>query len=1239
MAATETRARALPIVGVGASAGGLEAFSRLLHQLPDDCGMAFVFVQHLDRKRPSLLSSALARATRMVVEEARDGVRVEENHVYVIPADADLTLRDGALAVVERTAAPGPHLPIDLLFQNLAESAGSGAIGVLLSGTGTDGTEGLRAIRAGGGITFAQDPGSARFGAMTAHAIGEGVVDQVLTPEGIGLSLPRLGHHPYLTDPESDQPPSEWGATNQQRLLRQVLEHLRRSSGIDFAEYKESTVRRRLLRRMALLQVATVEHYVLRLQDDPAEAAALCKDLLIHVTGFFRDPEVFEALARRVLPEILARHGDGSPVRVWVPGCSTGEEAYSLAMMLREVGPAHFAPPIQIFGSDISAAAIARARAGHYPRTAVRGVPAALLQRYFEPVEGGYRVEKAIRELCVFVQHDITRDPPFAKLDLVSCRNLLIYFSPGLQRRVVPLFHYCLDTDGVLLLGRSESLSAFSDLFAILDDPSKVFVRKGASRGAAGPRPGWSRTGDSSPRLPSQATPAPPGTDLAKQVGALLVRRYAPPGAVINERMQILQIHGDTSPYLQLPVGQPNLNILEMARQGLLVDLKLALERARRDGAPTRREGIEAQRDGRTSLVNIQVIPLTGAPVSEHCFLVLFEPAGVLAAAAPGRVRASEDRQLARLQEEMAATKDYLQAVLDERLRINEALTATNEELISGNEELQSTVEELETAKEELQSTNEEITTVNDELRDRHQEMSQLNDDLVNLLEVAEIPIVIVGRDGRVRRFTPRASPLMSLLPGDIGRPITDLRPSVAIPHLGAQISEVLATERTKESDVLDREGRWHRMQLRPYRTADGRVDGVVLSLLDIDRLKHAVTDAEEALAHLMGIVETVKVPLVVLDGDLAVQSANKAFYEGFSLSPEECRKQSFFEIGEGMWNAPDLRLQLAQAVSEGVACEVDREIQRPPGNPRVIAVAGSVFRWKTERPMLVLTLVDITERTAMLIAAQAARLEAEQANRAKDAFLATLTHELRTPLASIAMRAALLQQAHVDLARARSVGEAIERSARVQSDLIEDLLDIPRVVSGKLRLDSRPVDIATVVGAAIETVQVSADAGRIELEAELGAGGAVVCGDARRLQQVFWNLLVNAVKFTPAGGRIAVTVCGSEADVEVRVADTGQGIAPGFLPQVFDRFAQAEGGIAGGRGGLGIGLALVRDLVRLHKGKVTAESPGEGQGATFTVSLPRTTPALACGDDAVEPPPTFVPPAVLMRAEPARSP
>src|SRR3989449_4575189 len=861
----QSRRGLFPIVGVGASAGGLEAFTQLLKALGPGTGMAYVLVQHLDPSHESALTELLAKATEMPVRQVTDATPVEPNHVYVIPPNVDMIISQGILRLTARTETRGYHMPIDRFLRSLAEDQGSNAIGVILSGTASDGTLGLAATKAEGGITFAQDEKSAKFDGMPQSAIAAGCVDFVLPPEAIGRKLERIRAHPYLAPASSSRTPELVPDGDPQ--LKNILHLLRMANEVDFSDYKPATVKRRIIRRMALHQIGTLKDYVQLLRHHPAEVEALHEDLLIKVTSFFRDPAAFEALKAEVFPGILKHRSPEEPIRVWVPGCSTGEETYSQAIALLEfLGHRSADIPIQLFGTDLSQESIGKARAGIYPESIVADVSPERLRRFFAKVEVGYRINKTIRDMCVFARQNFLQDPPFSRIDVISCRNVLIYLGPVLQKRIMPIFHYALKPRGFLMLGGAEGIiGTGSDLFELMDRKHKIYCRKSTPSGlhfdfAASQYP----TGAANLASDKQ-TQKREGVvqllDLRKEADRILLTKYAPVAVVINDDMEVLESRGHVGLYLELASGRASFNVLKMAREGLLFDLQAAINKAKteKEGVPVRKENVPVERDGELKDVNLEVTRFKVASNRERNFLIVFEdsrPAGRAESAGTvaGEAKLSEggkekrsDRQSSHLKQELVATKRYLHSLVEDKEASNEELQAANEEILSSNEELQSTNEELQTAKEELESTNEELHTVNEELHNRNFELTEANTDLVNLLSSVNIAMVMLGRDLRIRRVTPGGGERFGFLLTDVGRPITNIRPNIDVPDLEQIILEVINTVSVKEREVQDREGHWYSLRILPYKTLEDTIDGAVLTLVDINDLKNNLDEIKQS--------------------------------------------------------------------------------------------------------------------------------------------------------------------------------------------------------------------------------------------------------------------------------------------------------------------------------------------------------------------------------------------------------
>ena len=1614
-ASQENGNRAFPVVGIGASAGGLEAFGKLLEHLPVDTGMAFVLVQHLDPTHESLLTQLLSRNTGMVVSEVIDGMAVAPNHVYVIPRNTNMAIVEGVLRLLPREEARGRHRPIDYFLRTLAEDQGDRAIGVILSGTASDGTLGLEAIKADGGIAFAEDPESAKYDSMPRSAIASGHVDFVLTPEGIAKELARISRHPYVTPEAGTATPVEEETKHTSKNgFRKIMWLLRTAKGVDFTNYKANTLYRRVERRTVLNRMESMEDYSEILGKNAAELEALYQDILINVTSFFRNPEAFSVLKETIFPKIVKHRASDEPIRIWTLGCSTGEEAYSIAITFAEfAGDNRDHIPAQIFATDLSDRGIEKARAGFYSRDIAESVSPERLRRFFTEADGGYRISKTIRDMVVFSRQNVIADPPFSRLDLISCRNLLIYLEPVLQKQVLPSLHYALKPTGLLWLGASETVGAASDLFTPEDKKHRFYSKKqGSSR--VHPRPGGvprarKRGGAYRQSAAEQVSEQfRIEHDAHKEADRILLAHYTPASVLINSEYEILQFRGLTRPYLEHPPGKATHNLFKMAREGLMLPLRAAIQKAKKEDAIIRKRGVRLNFEGEYWQITLEVVPIKGLEGNERCYLILFEPDSVQNRGSeptplPTRVsrtdRKTKNSQVARLEEELLAAREYTQSLVEQQEAANEELQSSSEELQSSNEELQSINEELETAKEELESSNEELATLNDELQNRNLELTKLNDDLNNLHISTNIPILFLGRDLRIRRFTPQAERALNLVATDVGRPISNIKLKLNIPDLESLIVEVIETITVNEREVRDDEGRWYLMRMRPYKTADNKIDGAVIALVDIDALKRFEVELLEARDYAEAIIRTARDPLLVLNAELRVITGNPAFYRDFKVESADWEGGLIYEVGNRQWDIPELRelledivpnnsffndfvvthdfehlgrrtmllnarrlddlsgqpsrillgiqdvtdrlefqaavqrsetryRRLFEASKDGVLIvdpesrkildanpfmsellnytreellgrelfeigllrdeEMNREafrellhqgfiryedlplvtregrrrdvefvsnlyseageaiiqcnirditqrkrienvlresedryrtlfdlgsvavyscditgvikefnrravelwgrepvpgdtderfcgsfklfrtdgsfmphaqcpmadvltgkipeardaevlIERPDGSritvivnirplkneqgevtgvincffditerkraeealresetrfreladamPQIVWSArpdGYVdyynkrwydysglnegdeqeswnpilhpddlqrsvdtyfdcireskpfqieyrfkdrfhggYRWFMGRALPIKneqghilrwfgTCTDIddvkraeVEREKLLANESAALAQAEAANRVKDEFLATISHELRTPLNAMMGWADMLRRGELDGSAAIHAAETIARNARLQNQLISDLLDVSRIVSGKVRLQRRAVELYQIIEAAIDTVRPVADERRVVLKLHSSDGVGLVLGDSGRLQQVVWNLLSNAIKYSARGASVDVSLEREGTDVAIIVRDTGEGIGPEILPYIFDRFRQADGATTRRHGGLGLGLAIVHHLVEAHGGTVRAESVGIGHGSTFTVTLP----------------------------------
>ncbi|HZU89458.1 MAG TPA: chemotaxis protein CheB [Stellaceae bacterium] len=834
-------ASSLPIVGIGASAGGIEALEAFFRAMPRDNGMAFVIITHLPRNRRSLLPEILGRITAMPTAEAQNNQTVEAEHVYVLPPGATMTIAGGRLGVHASDAGDHTHMPIDLFFTALAEDRGDHAIGIVLSGGGSDGTLGLKAIKERGGLTIAQGGNDSRprFAQMPESAVAAGFVDLVLPVEDIPG---RLVEYVKKWDQFVPEQPAD--------ALSRVYRLLRVRTGHDFSQYREQTFQRRIQRRMQVAQIERLEDYVARLEKEPDEVGALFRDLLIGVTGFFRDPAAFQALEATVIPKIFEHKGVADEVRIWVPGCATGEETYSLAILCAErLGKLPARPRVTIFGTDIDDTALTAARAGRYPAPLLRDVSPERLARFFTEEEGTYRIANALRDMCIFSTHSVIRDPPFSRLDLVSCRNLLIYFRTQLQDQVIPVFHYALRPGGFLFLGLSENVSRFTELFQPIDQQHRTFQRRGFMTRTTVPL---------APFLPQLRNGrVPPGNrdgtprhraEVLRRFSAAILKSFAPVYVIIDEADQALLFSAGTGKYLQAPPGPPTRDVVAMARPGLRADLYAALRGARETGQRMTRERIPVEVDGEVRMVGLAVQPITEADMTAYG--VVFTDQGPVRPPDESDGRGAEgDAVLRQIEQELQETRERLQATIEELETANEEFRSSNEELVSVNEELQSTNEELETSKEELQSVNEELQTVNAELSSKIEELGRANTDLNNFIQSTQIATVFLDRNLVIRNFTPEVTRIFNLIPSDRGRPLTDIVGRIDYPELESDMHAVAGTGQTIERSVGVEGGAHYLARILPYRNNDNVIDGVILTFVDVT----SIIAAEEKQKALTG--------------------------------------------------------------------------------------------------------------------------------------------------------------------------------------------------------------------------------------------------------------------------------------------------------------------------------------------------------------------------------------------------
>ncbi len=1214
----------------------------LVSAIPVETGLAFVLIQHLDPRHDSMLVNILSGATALPVQEVVDGVRIERDHVYVIPPDTQMTIEGDVLRLQPRSTKL-PHRPLDTFFGSLAEDRKSDAIGVVLSGNDADGAIGLQAIHDAGGITFAQSPESAKFDVMPRASAS--VADFVLPPSGIAEQLVNIASR----DGDGDGEPIQPSAAEFDR----VLQLLRGHHPVDFSHFKRASLERRILRRVLLGNHAGLSSYADSLEKDSAALETLYQDLLIGVTSFFREPERFEALKTVVFPAIVQNRRAEDSVRIWVAGCSTGEEVYSIAMTLIEfLDGRPDAPRISIYGTDINEQSLRQARVAFYPQRLLSGISPKRLAQFFTPAPGGYKIGKALRELCVFAAHDVTRDPPFSKIDLATCCNVLIYFDPDLQKKAVALLQYALAPGGFLMLGSSENLRGGTNLLTPVSTKPLIYRKREV--------PGALATFDVSPRAHA-SLPVASSAPVARRIGSahhdeddtFLAAHLAPCGVLINEQMEITRVRGDVAPFIALEPGDASLNLFGLVRHHeVLAVLRPAVRRAFREQTFVSREDIFVMDGDVRRCMAFEVIPFGAAPPGSDGGRSTLDRCWILfhALPAPAKPRAES----AGRRTEIDGLRHALAAAIGDREQLADEASAAAEEAQSSDEELRSTNEELETAKEELQSANEELSTLNDELRLRNTALVGLNDDIENLLGAVEIPILFVGVDMAVRRFNVTAGMLLNLRSEAIGRPLREARSTLDVSFLEKLVGTVIETAAPADVEVQDARGDWRLLRIRAYRTSDGKIDGAIVAVLDINVLKRSVLVAEEATRAANMLSEASALLASSLDYETTLESVARLSTAAFA---DWCAVDLVNDDG----SIRHLTVSHANPVLRELALQFQqaafREPEHAPGAPQALRLRKSVLlndiaesqltgirpeakitqligalgvRSLISVPLIVRDKVlgtttfsssrrryeavdlqlaeELSQRAAVAIDTAMLFREAESANRYKDAFLGTVAHELRTPLTSIV--------GWVQLAKASPdmLGEALVRvdeSASLLRVFIEDLLDITRIREQKLSVEMAEVDLSMVVRSAIEMTAITAGGRRIQVRPYLILDPAPLRGDHVRLLQVVWNLLSNAVKFTPYGGEIDVRLEREGSAARLSVTDTGIGISADFAPHVFELYRQAEQN-GGHLPGLGIGLSIVAQILNLHGGTVRVESPGLGLGSTFVVTLPLREPMPA---------------------------
>jgi two-component system CheB/CheR fusion protein len=1177
------------VVGIGASAGGLDPIEKFFDHLPRDTGMAFVIVQHLSPDFRSLMDELLARHTDMPIHLVEDGMLVEANHVYLIPAKKEMIIAGGRLLLSDRSRQKELTLPIDVFFRSLAQDCGSRAVAIVLSGGGSDGSRGIRDIREAGGLVLVQDVDSAQFDGMPKTARDAGVAQWVLSPQDMPRVLVEHREHPTAPTPSASDPPG----------LAAVYRMLQDEFGLDFTLYKPTTVTRRIERRLALASTPDIEEYVERLKQDRTELDVLYRDLLIGVTRFFRDPPLFELLEQRVLPDLFRRDSPDTPIRIWIAGCATGEEAYSFAIVLQDLMEKLGERKVKIFASDVHRGSLEHATRGIYAADAVAHVTPERLARYFLRVGDDYQVVPDVRQMVVFAAHDVIKAAPFTRVDLISCRNMLIYLQPSAQQKVLSLFHFALNRGGLLVLGPSESPGGMASDFETVDKHWKVFrkhtdvripVDMGRQRALyADPRVG--------PPVTLVPTSKPSLVQLLGTYDALL-DEVMPPSLLVSERGELVHAFGGASRFLRPRDGRQGLDLLDAIDGELRVVISGGLKRAFAESSAIVFKGVHIETNGKAGVYKVTLRRIASRSQGGPHILVSFE-AIEPARAAPVRPETEIDldqvsrEQLARLEAELGHTKESLQAAIEE-------LQSTNEELQASNEELQASNEELQSTNEELQSVNEELYTVNAEYQRKISELTELTNDMDNLLSSTEIGTIFLDRDLTIRKFTPQIAETFSLMAHDVGRPIETFAHKMDHPELVDDMKRVVATGSPVERELRDVRGKSFFMRVLPYR-ARGKADGVVLTVIDVSGLKAA----EDALFHerylLNSLLHGVPDAIYFKDAHTKFIRTNRAMAARLGLDdPKDAVGKTAIEI-PNREAALVLDQQDECVLRTGKAQHYQLETRLDEDGAKGWDLTTRLPLWDANHGVVGVIVIsrNVTEQ-------KRAEAKAEEAVRRRDQFLAMLSHELRNPLGAIVTATALLRRTEAGASSmAQRSLDVMSRQSQQMAGLLDDLLEVSRVTQNKIVLRKERLDLTAIAKDTADAQREQFHAAGLDFRMIQDVRTLSVEADATRLQQIIANLLGNAAKYTPRGGKVVLSLGSEGNEAVIRVRDTGSGLPKNMLDSVFDLFVQAGQTLDRSGGGIGVGLTLVRSLVTMHGGSVSAHSDGEGKGCEFVVRLP----------------------------------
>ena len=1205
-----------PVVGMGASAGGLGALLQFFEHMPVGNGMAFIVIVNLTPAPESNAAEILQRVTKMPVIQVDAITEIEADHVYLIPPGHDLMMNDGHLQLSEPVTTRATHAAIDLFFRTLAQVHKERAIAIVMSGTCTNGAAGLARVKERGGVTLAQSPEDAEYDGMPKAAIATGMVDFVLSAADMPQRLLNLwANASRIRLPKDADPSMRAGALESvdaarrsEEALRDIMTLLRSYSRNDFGHYKRATVLRRIERRLQVNSLPDLPSYRDYLREHPEEAKPLLQDMLISVTNFFRDCAAFEALERNILPGLLENRVQEDPLRVWVAGCATGEEAYSVTMLVKEQMELHKSTSeLQVFATDIDERAITFGRNALYPQSIMTDVSAERLQQFFIREQDHFRVVKQVREKVIFAQHNVLRDPPFSRLDLVCCRNLLIYLDKEAQIRVLEMFRFALKPGGFLLLGTSESAEAAPNLFTVVDKKNRIYKTNPLADSIRHPPLLMELPRESIPparhRQRRWASSIPSFAELHRK----FIEQVVSPSVLIDADHNTLHLSENVGKFLNPCGGTPSLNLLANVQPELRMELRTALFHVAMSGTPVITRAIEVRRGDSPILVQMTVRYFGELGNPSGLTLVMFEEVPEPPRKVPiESVDPVHQLLINQLENEVRQLKEHLQETIEQAETSTEEIKASNEELQAINEELRSASEELETSKQELQSINEELTTVNFELKVKVDEITKINDDLQNLITSTDIATIFVDRGMRIKRFTPQAVNIFNLIASDINRSLLDITHKLDYELMANNVAEVFKTLHMVERQVTSTEGKQYLARIRPYRTTEDRIDGAVLTFVDVTALSRAEESVRAGEERLRIAAETTKdYAILTIDEEGVITTWNLGAKRIFGYAEKEIVGQPFstlFTPEDCAAGASEEELR--GALADGRRMD-ERWHLRKDGS--TFFCSGVVTRLEGKMGGYAKIARDMTESQTQQASRDELLAMEKQANELKDQFLAVMSHELKHPLNLIQVNTELLiSQPEVRaLPAVIRAGETIRLAVASPTKIIDDLLDLSRARTGKLTLRLARVDLNEVTSLIAEAARNAAGLKGLSLKYECDAKEVIALCDRVRTEQVLWNLINNAIKFTPEGGSILVKLSRDHDFAKFTVTDTGQGIDPKFLPHVFGMFVQAPNQVASSNAGLGVGLTLVRDLTVAQGGKVLADSAGPNKGATFTVWLP----------------------------------